>query len=476
MFASHPRIIMTFLFLLFLSLMPPTIPARAEENSGQYHQYLPLIKAPAPPQIFGIDFSIYGGEAEFRYGIEALPKWARAGDVLWSKVEPVRGGGYDWSSQTLVDANIRRLRAAGIEPMMIIQQTPEWAQQVPGRRCSPPKPEYIDDLTRFVEATIQRYSQGDLEVRYWEFWNEPDFAAAGTRDDQGIGCWGDPAKPDNGGGYYGEVLRRVYPVIKAANPHAVVFGGSLASFTVGDSRNTKFLRGMLTTAPNSFDALSFHAYGEYSYADILRIKTVRYRGILAEFGISKRPLVATEVAATCLTEEISSCQPNYDAWILRQANYAARIYAQASALELMGAFWFTFSSPNPGYSFSHLVDNRDGEIVPRPAYYAFRNSARLLADARYVGPPLGEPSPADQEDVQTLVFRKPASTLYVMWVPTIDYPKTVTALNVPVGAIVACTQKLELPNLNTYDCSDADEDGVIYVVINSLPQYVEVFD
>ena len=86
----------------------------------------------------------------------AKAKWARAGDVRWSDIEPVRGGGYHWEGLAGVDANIQRLRAAQIEPTLIIQRSPRWAQRVPGRLCSPPKPEYIADFARFTQALAAR--------------------------------------------------------------------------------------------------------------------------------------------------------------------------------------------------------------------------------------------------------------------------------------------------------------------------------
>ncbi|MBC8160531.1 MAG: cellulase family glycosylhydrolase [Roseiflexaceae bacterium] len=458
-----------------MNALPAAAHQQAAASSAGQRLFLPMVGTVPGPNPFGIDFSIYSGEEELQYGVDARPKWARAGDVVWSQIEAERGS-YDWAQLDLVDANIRRLRAAGVEPMLIIQQTPVWAQSVPGRLCSPPKPEYLDDMARFIESLVTRYSSNELYVKYWEFWNEPDFSPANVQDSMGIGCWGDMRKPDNGGQYYGEALKRAYAAVKAANPSALVFGGALSSFGVNDPRNDNFVRGMLTTAPNAFDAFSFHAYGEYGYGDLLRGKTLSYRRILDEFGLQKRPMIATEVAATCVSSDVSGCKPDYATWVSRQANYAARIYAVANALDLMGAFWYTFSSENPGYRFSHLLERQDGKIVPRPAYYAFRNSAQLLAGAQYIGPPLQDATADDKERVQTLIFRKATSTLYVMWVPNIEFSRTITTLKVSPGAKIYCTQKLELPYLNTYDCSDTRKIGVIDVVVNSLPQYVEVFD
>jgi hypothetical protein len=460
------------LFVLAGSL--PVAPQTVEANTpGRI--FLPLISVAPSPNPFGFDLRTFSSDAILQYGAQTNPKWARAGDVDWSQVEGTRGQ-YDWGALAAFDQNVQRLRAAGIEPIGIIQRSPTWAQSIPGRFCSPPKPEHVADFAKFASALAQRYSRGDLQVHYWEIWNEPDHSR-GVTDDAGAGCWGNTKLTDNGGGYYGEVLKQIYPAIKAGNPQAMVFGGALASFYPDDTTSLAFLRGMLASgAGNSFDALSFHAYGEWSASDLLVYKTTRFRKVLREYNLPHKPLVATEIAATCGNNDIKSCGPNYDEWVQRQANYAARIYAEALALDLMGAFWYTLALDNPGFAYSHLIDLKDGSHVPRPAYYAFRNSAKLLQGARYVGPPLTPPTPEQMTEVLSLKFRKQRSTLYVLWVPQLDFPRTPYRVEVPPGATAICTQKLEKENILSYYCSDTDKDGVIWTGVISLPQYIEVLD
>jgi hypothetical protein len=201
---------------------------------------------------------------------------------------------------------------------------------------------------------------------------------------------------------------------------------------------------------------------------------VRIRQILASYGLSNKPLFATEIAAQCLTNDITSCPPNFDTWKQKQGNYAARIYAEALALKLQGAFWFTLALSKPGYAFSQLVDEDNGALTPRPAYYAFRNSALLLQGASYTGPPIQEPAPDQLDKVQVLVFQKPGSKLYVLWVPQTNFPKSFD-LPVPTGSRAMCTDHLDLDVAATYPCSDTNKDGVIPRAVNELPQYVEVF-
>lgn len=473
------RIAPLCLALFMLAGLPATAQPRPAGGPGQ--AFLPLVFGPVPPpNPFGFDLRSNSKPEALQYAQKASPKWTRAGDVVWADIEPVRGGGYRWEALAAVDANVQRLRAAGIEPTLIVQQTPSWAQRVPGRRCSPMRPEYIGDFARFLQALVTRYSGGASEVRYWEIWNEPDFRPGWVTDAQGVGCWADPALPYNGGAYYGQVLKQVYPAIKSANPGAVVVGGALAYFWPDDTASRQFLSGILASgAGNSLDALSFHAYGEWGAGDLLINKTARIRQVLGSYGLATKPLIATEIAATCYSD--TNCPPDF---LQRQANYAARIYAEAIALDLKGAFWYTLANGMPGFASSHLIDDQNGGLTPRPAYYAFLNSALLLQGVRYAGPPVQEPGPDQIDKVQVLVFQKPRSTLYVLWVPqTPDgFPKPYR-LAVTPGATALCTDRLDRPpdlpyeqgGRAVYYCSDTNRDGVIPRAVGELPMYVEVF-
>lgn len=457
--------------LLFGALLPAQAGPRVQPAA--YQVLLPMMIIPSPASPFGFDVRSNASDTALQYAQEARAKWARAGDVVWADIEPVRGGGYRWEVLAAVEQNIRRLQAAGIEPTLVIMRSPSWAQRVPGRLCSPPKPEYIADFAHFTQALAARYAGS---VNYWEIWNEPDVAPNETSDNTGMGCWLDLSLPYYGGSYYGEVIKQVAPAIKAANPNAQVIAGALLYGWPDDSKPRTFLEGLLASgAGPMFDMLSFHAYGEWGAGDLLINKTARIRQVLSSYGMPNKPLIATEIAATCGSTNVASCPPNFEAWKQRQANYAARIYAEAIALNLAGAFWYTLVSQSPGFNYSQLIDDQDGTLAPRESYYAFLNSAKLLRGARYIGPPVREPTPDELYKVQMLTFKKVSSALYVFWVPQTNFPSPYN-LPVPIGARAMCTDHLDQNPPAIYDCSDANRDGIIPRAVNGLPQYVEVFD
>lgn len=475
-----------FVLVLVLVMLPiSSVGAQQDPPPGQSKIYLPIVSTlPAPPNPFGFDVRAYSNAETMQFVQMARPKWSRAGDVLWSEVEPVRGE-YRWEALAQLEANVQRLREANIEPVVVVQQSPEWAQSISGRRCSPMKPEHVADFARFMNALVTRYSSGPLAVKYYEIWNEPDHSPENVADIQGAGCWANPSLPFYGGQAYGEMLKQVYPAVKSANPEATILAGALAYFWHAQDVSMTFLRGILESgAGSSFDILTFHAYGEWAATDLLVSKTLRIRELLKQYGMPNKPLAATEIAATCTSNDPKSCQPSLETWKdYTQGSYAARIYAEAIALDLVGAFWYTLVSDNPGFAYSHLIDYENGQLVPRRSFFAFVNSAQLLEGARYVGPPLKELTPDQKDKVQTLQFQKPnGNRLHVLWVPDVEHWAVQHNLPVYPGARAICTIHLEglpddpdpLRRLQRYDCSDKNRDGNIPVAVLGLPIYIEV--
>ncbi|GAB4119375.1 MAG: hypothetical protein Fur005_29280 [Roseiflexaceae bacterium] len=427
------------------------------------------------PSLFGFDVRDFARNDVLSYAKAANARWVRAGDLLWSQVEKTPGV-YDWSAAANVEANIRRLRQLGLEPMLVVQQSPSWAQEVPGRLCSPPKAEYAAAFANFVAAAAARYSSGETAVHYWEIWNEPDYRVSEVQDIQGFGCWLNDSKPNLGGTYYGEVLQRIFPKVKAANPNAIILAGAFAYELPREQQTMTFLRGMLQSGAGNFDVLSFHAYGEGNAGDLLIIKTLRLRQVLNEFGFTTTPLFATETGATCFSLRSAVAGTCPSDFTTQQANYAARIYPQAIALDLAGALWFSLvGSGSELLANAQLIDDTGANLQPRQAFHAFRNSARLLNGARYIGDTLQEPAAEELNQVQLLTFRKGKNLLYVFWVPTRpDFP-LLAEIPVPIGAQARCTQQLQLENAKTFYCPDNNlTDGYVYVGINEFPQYVEV--
>lgn len=456
-------VLIFFIVLMFLSLLSPVV----DSEETTFIAYLPLVSAPDTRVLLGYDLRVHQGmRAESL--LPAIPAtWARAGDLVWDVIESQRGT-YAWEAAAALEANIRRLRAAGVEPVVVVQIAPVWARRLPGRTCSPVAPEAYPDLARFAAAAAARYHSGDLAVRYWQFWNEPDFTPA-IADTMGSGCWNTGVAPWYGGDKYGEALRVFANAVRSVNPGAQIIGGNFAHFWPDDRQTLGFLRGMIETGGLACDIIGFSGYTRWGSAERMTLKAQSLRRTLAAYGLGWMPLAAMEVAEVC--PEGQPCPPDY---YQMQANYAARIYALAIAMNLRGILWYTLLEQGPGFQSSHLADVSSNGVTPRPAFYAYRNAALLLQDASYVGPPLTNVRFDQDGVVQTLRFTaRDGALLYVFWRPATQ-DEAGWGLVVSPGQRATCISRLERPTPLATDCSDKEGDGLIGFNVSDAPIYIRL--
>jgi hypothetical protein len=451
------RTILTALLALWILLVPSL---RAQPRT--YNTYLPrIVYHSLIPNRLGIDLRQEAPDTALTPLREVGARWARAGDVDWSRVEAQQGV-IDWSAAAEFDANIRRIRGIGMEPTGIIQRTPLWATAVAGRVCGQPAPTAINAYVQFAETMARRYANGPLKLDVWQIGNEVDFAPDQIVDWLGSGCWGTGIPPYYGGDYYGAALKQVSAAIQRGNPDAVIIAGGLAHPWPNDEQTLGFVRGMLAAgAGSSFDALSFSGYGSIGVNDKFLLKSTHLRAVLAEYGLAWKPLIVSELSAPCFSPE--SCGPGFTEY---QSDYAARIYAELIAADMQMGVWFSLQMPDDDAMKHDLLDGP--ESIRRPAYYALRNSLALLRDAQPGSPPAIQP---DSVSIQTVQLRTPRGSIYVIWNPS--RLGSTAFLLIPAGAHLICTDHLELPTPQTYDCTNQVSDGVLLAQTNST-RYVEV--
>lgn len=458
----------------------------AAQGSFPYAMYLPLIQKPQTPQLFGVDLSSwYTSPESLQLVHDMAPVWVRTAGVNWGDVESTPGQ-YDWGMLYSFEQMVKKVRDQGIEPVVIVNTPPPWARKYPDLKCSPPAPEHIGSFTRFLQALSARYQSGPFAVHYWELGNEPDGTRPPSEQNNGMDCWGEATSRYRGGDYYGQVLVQAAAALRSGNSNARVLGGALLYWLDSDFSD-RFLEGMIVSGGvDAADYVSFHAYGEWETKDMLIKKTDLVRAQLAKYGRAHKPLFATEVAATCAVPYNPSCDQSSDFITNGQPNYAARIAAETIALNLQGALWYTLVSEQPGFNYSQLVDFNQSAVAPRRAYYALRNSTRLLAGATYTGPPVTDPTNDPIGQVRILPFQKENITMYVLWVQRTDCSNCqIYNLPVPPGALARCTTNLDGRTVDNsgetgkpyfFNCSDKNNDGSIPITVNEQPQYIEVLD
>jgi hypothetical protein len=350
--------------------------------------------------IFGVGMDSYKSNSGFEQISQTGIDWVRTDALVsWAAVESVEGT-YDWNVLATLAQGWQTASSRGIEPIVNVRVTPDWAQLYPGHSCGPMKQEYFDEFGTFIHDLVARYSVAPYNVKYWEIWNEEDIDRNLVDPNSWWGCWGDPKDTYYGGGYYAEMLKAVYPQIKAADPQAkVLIGGLLmdcdprpgggCAIVGHNPKPAMFLEGILRNNGGSyFDGVSFHAYdyyqghlGQYSNANwqtawnttgpVGLAKAQFIMSLLSKYGISGKFLMNTESALIC-----GECS-NDSTFETTKAYYVAQAYGAAIAQRLHANLWFSLL----GWNNSGLLNS---DLSPLPAYTAFEFGRNELRDAAYV--------------------------------------------------------------------------------------------
>jgi len=422
-----------------------TRPSQAAE-AVTTNVYLPLVTRnfPPPPTVFGAETVTFDDPTLIQLAVDARVSWIRIPAFYWKDIEPtapVNGQHtYDWSS--VPESSLINIANNHMYAIATVRSTPSWAQSVPGVACSSVKRENLTDFAAFMQAAVEKYSQPPYNVHYWELGNEPDVSPAIVpfKETGIMGCWGDENDLYYGGGYYADMLKVVYPAIKAADPGAqVLIGGLLLDCDpddpdcgAGDASKKippKFFEGILRNGGGDyFDIVSFHGYPHYGGGSIgdetfsswderggvVLGKANFLQEVMQQYGVSK-PLLHTEGALLC-TECDSSTTPAFED---AKADYVVWLYTRALANEFKGSIWYTLDGG--GWRNGGLIE---GTQSPTPAYWAFKFATSELSDVQYVGQPTGL-DPA----LRAYIFQKLGKTIWVVW----PADRTQHSLNMPAG-------------------------------------------
>jgi hypothetical protein len=328
-------------------------------------------------------------------GIELKVGWTRMGTrVSWRSLQPEEGDSIDWSKLSEFEKEIKSLKAAGITPVVIINDSPSWATVEP-TSCAAIRTDKFPAFENFVRKLVNRYKDSEFDVHAWELGNEPDVDPRMVRDNNVFGCWGDIEDKYYGGEHYGEMLKVIGPAIKETDPLSKVwFGGLLLASpntTIpGLGKPELFLKGALEAGAGPyFDVLAYHWYPGYrqqkvdhdllgyweSYGGGTIGKTKYLREMMAEYGISK-PLVLNESNLMCVST--SKCDPPDDDFFEMQANHLVRSYVRGLSEGVTGISVYTLNGP--GWRHTGILDEAGN---PRPAYSAYKELIRQLDRTRY---------------------------------------------------------------------------------------------
>ena len=189
--------------------------------------------------------------------------------VTWAAVAPTRpANGADpfdpaYARLADVDEFVRSAQRRGMEVLLTIYGTPEWAN---GSKKPNVAPTNMKDLTDFARAVAARYSgryAGYPYVRFYSVWNEPNLNQFLSPQ---FGSGGRDIAPAT----YARMYRAAYSGLKAGNPKAMVGIGETSarghdrptSGTVQDSHSPgKFAQLVAKADPGlRFDGWAEHPY------------------------------------------------------------------------------------------------------------------------------------------------------------------------------------------------------------------------
>lgn len=339
---------------------------------------------------------------------ESGAEWSRHDYLRWEEIEPENLEEKDFHWDTVREDMLLAAVEGGQQTITIILFTPAWAQKYPGYACGPIAEDALNDFAEFIGAVVRRYSVPPYNLKYWEIGNEPDIAWGLVKGNSGYGCWGELDDPYYGGGYYAEMLKQVYPVVRAADPESRLIVGGLVldcdpvnppetqpnSGDFRDCTSAKFLEGIFEAGGGEyFDGVSFHAYDYYygeegSYGNegwhsssdttgpVLLAKTRYLRSLLNSYGYPEKELLNTELAVLCgRSGEEDFCLG--DPYANTKSSYISQANTAALAAGIHVNLWYSLT----GWRGTGLVSK---DIQPLPAYDAYQFAASILNEAVYL--------------------------------------------------------------------------------------------
>jgi hypothetical protein len=370
------------------------------------NSFTPTETQAVPPllPIFGVEINSL---RELNLASQAGISWIRLNGIQWNEIE-TEPGLFDWAQVERLEAILKGAEPSEYKIILIVRGTPTWAQAVPGSFCGPISPEYLDSFAGFLQIVVERLHQPPYNIKYWELGNEPDVDPLGVRADSPFGCWGDLDDTEYyGGGYYAEMLKVAYPVIKAVDPEAqVLIGGLLldcdpenppefppGSGQIKDCTPARFLDGILSNGGGEyFDGVSYHAYdyyggrlGQFSNINwhsswdttgpVSVAKSNYLSRLLQRYGYNNKVLMNTETALIC-GKDGSEPECQTQDYQQTKASYLTQSYVQASMQGLSANIWYSMR----GWRGSGLVDT---SWNPFPAYQTLQFQTRILGKAVY---------------------------------------------------------------------------------------------
>jgi len=409
------------------------------KDLGPSRAYVPIMMSTYPWRSpIGVEANdrITPDTALYSRTVQLSANWMRLNErVSWRLAQPNEGGSINWSQFVILESELIGLRAAGVTPMLIVDDYPSWATIDPTNSCSAIRADKREAFADFMAQLVNRYSKPPYSVKYWELGNEPDVDPSLVPNGHSFGCWGNIQDPYYGGESYGEMLKVVTPRIRTIDPSAkVLIGGLLLDREVttnpNNGRPELFLKGILEAdAGPYFDGVPYHFYPAYSGDPNLDhtligfatdggiLGKARYiRSLFSAYGISK-PIYLNETALMCVNDTENSpayCGDNAgvppDAgFYTASSRFAVKGAMRAMSVDIKAFIWYVVD--NGGWRNVGLF-NTSGN--PRPVYNVLRTLSQMIQNTTYLSTGSGYPTTHEA----FVLRRSSKEQVHVVWSKT----------------------------------------------------------
>jgi polysaccharide biosynthesis protein PslG len=294
--------------------------------------------------------------------------------VRWDGLQPSPGAAPGWGN---LDSAVSAAQGAGLKVMFSTVAAPAWAA-APGSHF----PKNPSDAAAFFGAMAAHFKG---RVQAYEIWNEENFATE-------VG-----AGQINAGNYV-ELLKAVYPAIKAADPAAIVVTGAPTPTGVNDPniafRDLTYLQQMYAYQNGAvkpfFDALGAHnePFGNQPEEDVAHhsapgystdpsffFRQVEdYRNLMVQNGDGAKGIWETEIgydsnplAPASYSYAQSITEQQQADWTVRLFSYAKQNYPWMGTMFIWNLnYQAVVGQGDEKWGFGYLR----GDYTPRPAYTA----------------------------------------------------------------------------------------------------------
>jgi hypothetical protein len=284
-------------------------------------------------------------------------------DIFWSRVEKEKGV---LAMPERYEHYVAALLQRQIEPLLILGYGNEFYD----KKGYPTSEETLEAYARYCEFVVN-YFKG--RVHRYEIWNEWDHGC-GMPKEAGKGS------PEG----YVNLIKRVYPRLKAIDPELTILGAGIAD--PGGDKGTLWLESACSAGLLDYlDGVSFHPYC-FSYPPARRIPEVEFLRrcqsvdqTVQRFSRRPMPLYITEIGWPNQTGKAGSS-------LEESALYLKRGFLLASAMpNVRGIWWYDLidDGADPAER-EHNFGLLKTDLSPKPAYATLKDIAGFLGTFHFV--------------------------------------------------------------------------------------------